>query len=176
MSMLSQADAAGVAGSFPVATQHLKFKLYPDTSAMLPIEQITEVLKLQLRQITPIPQMPSWVMGVHNWRGDILWMFDLGAFLGLDSWYQHQHQRSQHAAIILSPERRGQSEGHKLHLGLVVADIEDLEHCQPGAIQAAVGSQVNSRLANFLQGYWLKSAEEMILALDGRAIAAAMPK
>jgi positive phototaxis protein PixI len=44
--------------------QYLKFQLYPDTKAMLPIAQITEVLKIQLKQIMPIPQMPTWVMGL----------------------------------------------------------------------------------------------------------------
>ena len=156
------------------ASQQLKFKLYPDTSAMLPIDRITEVVKLQLAQITPIPQLPSWVMGVYNWRGDILWMLDLGQLLGLDSWYLHQHDRASHPAIILSPNRQVKDES-KIHLGLVVAGVEDLEHCEPTAIQA-VGAGVNARLSSFLRGYWLKASGEMILALDGQAIAAAMPK
>lgn len=153
--------------------QQLKFQLYPDTSAMLPIEQITEVLKFQLVQIMPIPQMPSWVMGVYNWRGDILWMIDLGQLIGLDSWYQYQHDRSSSTAIVLSPHR--QERQQKIHLGLVVARVDDLENLEPKAIQAAVDSQTNSHLSSFLQGYWLKPEGEMVLALDGKAIAAAMP-
>lgn len=153
--------------------QHLKFKLYPDTKAMLPIKQITEVLKIQLTQIMPIPQMPAWVMGVYNWRGDILWMLDLGQFLGLDSWYQQQHDRLLHTAIVLSPERENNE--NRIHLGLVVAAVDDLETCAPGSIQAAIASQINPRLNSFLQGYWLQSSGEMVLVLDGQAIASAMP-
>jgi positive phototaxis protein PixI len=154
--------------------QHLKFQLYPDTKVMLPLKQITEVLKIQLGQIMPIPQMPAWVMGVYNWRGDILWMLDLGQLLGLDSWYQHQHNCALHMAIVLSPEREGNNE-NKIHLGLVVAGVDDLETCDPESIQSAIGSQLNPHLSSFLQGYWLKSSGEMILALDGQAIASAMP-
>lgn len=155
--------------------QYLKFKLYPHTEAMLPIEQITEVLKIKLVQIMPIPQMPGWVMGVYNWRGDILWMLDLGQLLGLDSWYRYQHDRSNHTAIVLSPHRKEKDNQPKIHLGLVVASVDDLETCELSAIQAGVNSVENSRLSSFLQGYWLKPSGEMILALDGQAIAAAMP-
>lgn len=155
--------------------QQLKFRLYPDTQAMLPISQITEVLKLQLVQIVPIPQMPAWVMGVYNWRGDILWMVDLGQLLGLDSWYQHQHERALHTAIVLSPNRQDKQNENQIHLGLVVASVEDLETCDPKAIQTAVDSQTNSHLIDFLQGYWLSPEGAMVLALDGKAIAKAMP-
>ena len=167
---ISQTNSIDVVVPSSATIQQLKFKLYPDTSAMLPIEQITEVIKLQGVQITPIPQMPSWVMGVYNWRGDILWMLDLGHLLGLDSWYGHQHDRASHAAIVLSPNRQAKE---KICLGLVVAKVEDLENCEPTAIQAAVNT--DSRLTSFLRGYWLKPSGEMVLALDGQAIAAAMP-
>ena len=155
--------------------QFLRFQLHPDTKAMLPIRQITEVLKIQFGQIVPIPQMPVWVMGVYNWRGDILWMLDLGHLLGLDSWYQHQLNRSNHMAIVLSPHRYSQANVNNIHLGLVVAQIEDLSICAENAIQSALSSQVSAQLAQFSQGYWLKPDGEMILALDGQAIAAAMP-
>lgn len=157
--------------------QYLKFQLYPDTKAMLPIAQITEVLKIQLRQIMPIPQMPTWVMGVYNWRGDILWMIDLGQLLGLDSWYQYQHERLLHSAIVLSPDREDNQSEQKIHLGLMVASIDDLATCNGEAIQGTVGSPLNHHLSSrFLAGYWLNSSGEMILALDGQAIASAMPR
>ena len=153
-------------------SQQLQFKLYPDSSAMLPINQIAEVIKPRLAQITPIPQMPSWVMGVYNWRGNILWMLDLGQLVGLDSWYRHQHDRVAHGAIVFSPNREAKSED-RIYLGLAVAGVEDLEQCEPSAIQAP-NNISNSRLASFLRGYWLKPSGEMVLALDGQAIAAAM--
>jgi positive phototaxis protein PixI len=156
--------------------QYLEFQLYPDTKAMLPIAQITEVLKIQLKQIMPIPQMPTWVMGVYNWRGDILWMIDLGQLLGLDSWYQHQHERLLHSAIVLSPEGENQQSEQPIHLGLMVAGIDELAACDGEAIQETVSSSLNHWASSLLTGYWLNSSGEMILALDGQAIAAAMPR
>lgn len=176
-SLLPQASPSVLSrGKAPNSLQYLKFQLYPDTKAMLPIAQITEVLKIQLRQIMPIPQMPTWVMGVYNWRGDILWMIDLGQLLGLDSWYQHQHERLLHSAIVLSPDREDNQSEHQIHLGLMVAGIDDLATCNGEAIQGTVGSPLNHLVSSFLTGYWLNSSGEMILALDGQAIADAMPR
>lgn len=153
----------------------LRFYLYPDTKVMLSIEQITEVLKIQLGQIVPIPQMPSWVMGVYNWRGEILWMVDLGHLIGLEPWYQNQI-RSYHTAIVLSPNKDRRDRIDNICLGLIVSRVEDLQTCDTKQIQSALGSKVGTRLGNFLQGYWLEPEGEMILALDGKAIAAAMPQ
>ena len=166
----------GMQTSSPNNRPYLKFQLHPDTKVMLPIQQITEVLKIQLGQIMPIPQMPPWVMGVYNWRGDILWMVDLGQLMGLASWYQHQYDRLLHTAIVLSPERGTGNNEQKIHLGLMVAVIDDLVACDPEIIQGIVDSSLNPPSYRFASGYWLKPSGEMILALDGGEIASAMPR
>jgi positive phototaxis protein PixI len=158
-------------------TQFLRFKLYPDMQVMLPLREITEVLKIQFGQIVPIPQMPAWVMGVYNWRGDILWMLDLGHLIGLNSWYQQETNHSNQTAIVLSPHQaKNQTNTTNLHLGLVIARVEDIEICDTATIQSPPSSAVTTQLAPFLRGYWLQPNGEMILVLDGQAIVAAMPK
>lgn len=145
---------------------------------MLPIRQITEVLKIQFGQIVPIPQMPSWVMGVYNWRGDILWMVDLGYLIGFDPWYQRDTNRSNHTAIVLSiNEKPGQlNRETAINLGLVISQVEDLQMCAPSTIQFPPSNSVGPELSPFLQGYWLGAENNMILVLDGQAIVAAMPQ
>lgn len=155
--------------------QFLRFKLYPDMQVMLPLQEITEVLKIQFGQIVPIPQMPAWVMGVYNWRGDILWMLDLGHLIGLNSWYQQEVNHSNQTAIVLSPEQAKNKTNTTIHLGLVIAGVEDIEICDTATIQSPPSSAVTTQLAPFLRGYWLQPDGEMILVLDGRAIVAAMP-
>ena len=157
--------------------QFLRFYLHPDTKLMLPMRQITEVLKIKFGQIVPIPQMPDWVMGVYNWRGDVLWMLDLGHLIGLNSWYQQELDLSNQTAIVLSPDREPSSvnKRNNLHLGLVVSRVEDIEACNPQTIQMATGF-VSTQLQPFLQGYWVKPQGDMILVLDGQAIIAAMPR
>jgi positive phototaxis protein PixI len=158
--------------------QFLRFYLHPSTKVMLPIQQITEVLKIQFSQIVPIPQMPAWVMGVYNWRGDILWMVDLGHLFGLNPWYQKNTNRSHHTAIVLASnqEKTQTNTETKINLGLVISKVEDLEMCNLAEIQVIpTTSGITSQLATFLQGYWLHPEGETIMVLNGEAIVAAMP-
>lgn len=172
MSNLSQPKSKSTTQQGRTTEQFLRFHLNPDTKAMLPVEQITEVLKIQLGQIVPIPHLPAWVMGVYNWRGNILWMVDLGHLVGLDSWYQHVNRN--YTAIVLSPHQARTKTATDIHLGLIVAGVEDIEICNPIEIQSAPNLSVTA-IANYSPGYWLKPQGEMILVFDGQAIAAAMP-
>ena len=157
--------------------QFLKFDLDLDIKAMLPIKQITEVLKIQRDRIVPLPQMPSWVMGVYNWRGDILWTIDLGHFMGFTPWYQRDTNFSDHNAIILSPYKNQlQNNSEKnLSLGLVINQIEDLENCNLHQIQAPDTKAETSSITNYLIGYWLQADGEIVSVLNGQKIIAAMP-
>lgn len=47
----------------------------------VPINQVLEVGEAQ--RITPVPNVPEWVLGVTNLRGDIISVVDCGAFLQL---------------------------------------------------------------------------------------------
>lgn len=160
------------------AQQFLRFHLVPDTSVMLPLAQLTEVLTIPLGQIIPIPHLPSWIMGVYNWRGEILWMVDLGQLLGLTAWHQQTMTSSFYRAIVLHSTRHNtlQTKVRGEVLGLVVSQVEDLEWCNPHEIQSPPGSAVTPSLAPFLRGYWLKPGGNMIVTLDGEAIMAALPK
>lgn len=159
--------------------QFLKFYLEPDTKIMLPIEQITEVLKINLAQIIPVPEMPTWVMGVHNWRGEILWMIDLGSLIGLNTWYEQENPNLNIIAIVLSTQNTEQiqeQQSEKTSIGLIITRVEDIEWCNPDLIQSPPGTAINSEIAPFLRGYWLREDGEMILTLDGNAILATMLK
>lgn len=157
--------------------QLLRFHLAPDMTALLPLQQLTEVLNVSIGQILPISHMPTWVMGVYNWRGEILWMVDLNHLVGLTPWYQQTRNSSAHIAIVLNVRSHNATTNNKNQmLGLVVNRVEDIEWCDPDLIQSPPASAVTPELAPFLRGYWLKSNGEMLAVLDGEAIAAVMPK
>ncbi len=172
--------------------QFLRFHLVPDTTAMLPVLQMTEVLTISVDGIVPIPQMPAWVMGVYNWRGEILWMVDLGHLVGLTPLYQHVSSRPDYQAIVIRSAQQGsgkqqvgseapsgslgsQASGRKV-LGLVVNRVEDMEWCHPDAIQSPTMASVSFDLVPFLRGYWLKPNREMLVVLDGHAVIDRMPR
>ncbi|MBW4618016.1 MAG: chemotaxis protein CheW [Cyanosarcina radialis HA8281-LM2] len=155
--------------------QFLRFNLLPETTAMLPVSQMTEVLAIPMGQIVPIPQMPAWVMGVYNWRGEVLWLVDLGNLLGMDSIYQSTASRSTYTTIVIHNATQPGNNTRKM-LGLVVNQVEDMESCDPDLIQSSLNVSVSPDLVPFLRGYWLKSSGDIMVALDGNAIIARMPQ
>ena len=158
--------------------QFLRFHLMPNTTALLPMEQLTEVLTIPNGQIVPIFQMPAWVMGVYNWRGEILWMVDLGHLVGLTPWHQQANSASVYRAIVLQTDfkQAAASNVQKEWLGVVVNRVEDIEWCNPDGIQSPPASAVTPELAPFLRGYWLKPSGEILVVIDGQSIVGAMPK
>lgn len=160
------------------AQQFLRFYLIPDTTALLPIQQLTEVLTIPKGQIVPISHMPPWVMGVYNWRGEILWMIDMGHLVGLTPWHQQESTASAYTAIVLQAHSNQTKATtiKSLMLGLVVSHVEDIEWCNTALIQSPPSSTITPELVPFLRGYWLNSNGDMLAVMDGSAIMAAMPK
>jgi positive phototaxis protein PixI len=160
--------------------QFLRLSL-ANMEVLLPVRQLTEVLNISLGQIVPIPHMPAWVMGVYNWRGDILWMMDLGHRCGLTPWYQQPTYGSSHAAVVLQVrqyESRSPATpptAKTKTIGLVVRHVGELEQCYPGAIQALPPSSIPPELAPLLRGYWWQPEGEMLAVLDGEALIRALP-
>ena len=182
---LTRGTAAGNLSATQTAQtgqQFLRFHLLPDTTAMLPVQQITEVLTISIAQVVPIPHMPAEVMGIYNWRGEILWLVDLGQLLGLAS-YQQLNSRSHYTTIVIhnshqvsgKQQTSNQKTGKKM-LGLLISRVEDMEWCNPDLIQSPPVSAVTPNLVPFLRGYWSKSNSEILVVLDGDSIIAGMPQ
>lgn len=152
-------------------TQFLKFNLSSDMTALLPVGQLVAVLKIEAVKITAIPHLPPWVMGVYNWRGEVLWIVDTGHLLGVSSW-QHQPRVSTRYEILLL-ERKSTEATERCLLGLWVKQVEGIELLSLDRIHSPVS--VSEMLVPFLRGYWLDSAGDMLTLLDGPAIFDRMP-
>lgn len=157
--------------------QFLKFVLLPDTNLMISLSEIAAVLQIPLGKIVPIPEMASWVIGVYNWRGQVIWMIDCGQLLGFTPWHQQSVVGSKHKAVVIHPTHqsiRNSASGELI--GLIVSDVSDIELCDTSEIHSPPASAVTPELAPFLRGYWIKDNGEIIITIDGDAIFAAMPK
>ena len=96
----------------------LRFPLAND-SALLPLEQIEEIIGVNLTQILPGPEMPSCVLGIANWRGEMLWFVDLNHLIGFPSLLEHKQVLKPPVAIVI--------EVNDQNLGLVVQQVNDIE-------------------------------------------------
>ncbi|MBF2056444.1 MAG: purine-binding chemotaxis protein CheW [Cyanobacterium sp. T60_A2020_053] len=158
-------------------SQFLRFVLLPDTNLMIGLKEIAAVLKIPFGKIVPVPEMPNWVIGVYNWRGEIVWMIDLGQLLGFTPWYQQSVTASNHKAVVIHPSNQNLKNISTGELvGLVVSDVQDIEICNVDDLHSPPASAVTPELAPFLRGYWIKDNGEIIVTIDGDAVFAAMPK
>lgn len=140
----------------------LRFHLGFEDTALLPIDEVREVLRIAATDILPVPHMPESVLGVYNWRGEIVWTIDLNQLVGFPAIAPDLTATSSAIAIVL--ECDGQ------HLGLVVPQIEDIEWHDSPNVQPPSAGLFPDRLLPFVQGY-LSEASSMVL--NPRAIARA---
>jgi purine-binding chemotaxis protein CheW len=61
---------------------HLRFYISSDEEFALPATGIKEVIELSPDRITPIPNASPLLLGTLNLRGRLIWVADLGQFLG----------------------------------------------------------------------------------------------
>lgn len=165
---------AGTEPFVDASEQFLRLRLGSDVRTLLPIQQIIEVLTIPESQIMPIPHMPAWAMGVYNWRGEILWLLDLGHLCGLTPWYHCTISQSTHSIVVLNIPDDSASKGQLL--GLMVNQIEDVEWCPFNTIQPSLGSPPTPEFGKFSKGYWQKSDDDILTILDGQAILNEMPR
>ena len=135
----------------------LRFSIGSEDSGLLPLEQLAEILNISVVDILPIPEMPSCVLGISNWRGKMLWLIDLDHLID----YSLSQLQGQSLMVIVI-QINGQS------LGLVVQHVNDIELHDPAHIQPAAVGLFPPGLLPFVEGY-LPSASGIVL--DTAAIA-----
>ncbi|MEQ8539178.1 MAG: chemotaxis protein CheW [Coleofasciculus sp. D1-CHI-01] len=130
----------------PPETQRrlLRFPMSHQDSALLPLEQIGEVLRVNVRDILPVPEMPGCVLGICNWRGDMLWLVDLSQLLGYLS--LDQQWQLADALVVLVVQVNEQS------IGLVVSQVNDIEYHNLQHLQPAVPGVFPPKLLPFILG------------------------
>jgi positive phototaxis protein PixI len=140
----------------------LSFHLGVRDTAVISLEHITEVLQVSLPEICRIPQMPNCVLGIYNWRGEMLWLIDLEAMLGYPPISQGSNLVSKMMAIVLENESK--------YLGLLVRQLMDIEWLDTNQIKPPTTELFYPKMLPFLQGYFINDAKEMMFNLDAMTI------
>ncbi|HAX75145.1 MAG TPA: hypothetical protein DCY88_04725 [Cyanobacteria bacterium UBA11372] len=146
--------------------QFLSFSLIDEKQFMLPGSNLAEVLSLDPSQIAPIPDMHPSVMGVCNWRGQVLWLVDLAHILGFGSFSHTKHNiiviRSQGKFLGLAVNKMGYSiayEGLKLQPPPIILNpqMQVLALCLKGKVASREGKNLlvldADVIVNFLGQY-----------------------
>ena len=136
----------------------LRFKLLEEHRTLLSLQAIVEVRQLTTLDILPIPEVSSSMLGVCNWRGEILWLSDLNALVGSRPLWHQASLLEQPMVIVV---QRGQTT-----IGLVVEQVDDIELIEPQSI-CPKADLCTPTLAPYVMGYL---ADHQGVILDAAAI------
>jgi purine-binding chemotaxis protein CheW len=144
----------------PEGELHLRFFITSGDEFALPATGIKEVISSPPDRITPIPNVSPLLLGTLNVRGRVIWVADLGQFLG--------------SSTLLSTDRPEISviavEDQDTMLGLAVDCIVGMDWLDIEDIQ--MPTNVPDGMAPFLRGEWIhgKESDRYLRLLDQVAI------
>lgn len=154
------------------AVRFLRFSFSRDETALLPLMNIRQVMNVPSQNILPVPAMPDSVVGIYNFRGEMLWLVDLGLQIGqgvttkgdrltaqpsfqpASQFSGSSRQLSGRMAIVI--QAQGQS------LGLLVPDVMDIESHHPKQLQPPAIDLFPPGLLPFMQGYLVRSSSPVL--------------
>lgn len=143
----------------------LRFPLGVKDTALLPLEQIAEIIRVNVGEILPVPEMPTCVLGICNWRGEMLWLIDLNYLLGYPSLLLPASAFAIAMVIQFSAQVGGD---RKQPLGLVVHHVNDIELQDLQQLQPAAPGLFPPRLLPFILGS-LPGDQGMVLDINAIA-------
>lgn len=144
----------------PQGELHLRFFVPSGNEFALPAIGIREVISPSPERITPIPNASFLLLGALNWRGQVIWVADLGQFLG--DIKPLNTDRPEIPVIVV--------EDQDTMLALAVEGIMGMEWFVEAQMQ--MPSNVPDSMAPFLRGEWLldETTNHFLRLLDQVAI------
>jgi twitching motility protein PilI len=139
---------------------HLRFYVASNQEFALPAIGIRELMSIPLDRITPIPNASPLLMGTLNLRGRVIWVADLGQFLGKQT--ALNIERAEISVIAV--------EDQDTMVGLAVDKIVGMEWLDVEKVQML--TNVPDSAAPFLRGEWLldKQTHQRLQLLDPKEI------
>lgn len=140
----------------------LSFRLGAKDIAGIPVEDITETFQISLTQILPVPQMPECILGIYNWRGEMLWMVNLENLLSFEDSSIAVNPLSKPMAMVVQADGKS--------LGLIVGNVIDIESVNSQQMKAPTAELFNPEVLPFLRGYFVREEEQVLMNLETKAI------
>ena len=138
----------------PEGELHLRFYLASGKEFALPATSIVEVTQLTPDDIAPIPNASPLLLGTINLRGKIVWVADLGQFLGESKAVNTDRPTIPVIAI----------ENQEQVLGLAIEAIGDIDWLDVETLETTYN--LPDSMAPFVFGKWQeKNSENRVLHL-----------
>jgi twitching motility protein PilI len=128
--------------------EYFCLELGPQIQVALPLDSMVEVLKITPDQICAIPGVDQSLLGVMNWRGQLLWMVNLGDLLGIRKTHLAIAHPTLHAlpAVVIAQENP-----HK-QLACVVSELKGIVDITTDEIQP-ISKQLFTKVHPYVKGW-----------------------
>lgn len=143
----------------PEGELFLKFKLATGLELALPAVAVAEVMSIGPEKITPMPNISSLLLGTLNLRGEIIWVADLGQFLGESQPLNIDRGELPVIAVM---------EQQDLLLGLAVETVVGMEWLK--SEMAFQNPDLPGNMAPFVRGEWARPEGGTLPLLDHASI------
>ena len=131
--------------------QHVIFTL-DNTKYAVPISNVTEIGRPL--NITPTPNVPNWVMGVANLRGDVISMVDLRMFLDMEEIAHGQYSR-----MLIA-----QTHYEDMTTALIVDRVNEIRYLDLERITEPT-APIEDQVTSFLHGVYERD-DQLLVVLD----------
>ncbi|NUN63394.1 chemotaxis protein CheW [Pseudanabaena biceps] len=138
----------------PEGELHLRFFVASGIEFALPAIGVSQVLEYAPDRINPMPNVSPLLLGTVNIRGRVVWVGDLGQFLGEAP--PVNTDRSEVSIIAI--------EDQGMMLGLAVEQIGVMAWLDSGQLVASRNG--SDSMAPFIKGEWVMEESEPLKLLD----------
>lgn len=142
----------------PEGELHLRFLLPSGDEFALSAVGIREVMQQEADRITAVPNASPLLLGTINLRGEIIWVADLGQFLG----YPNMLNTDRAEIPVIAVEEQ------ETILGLAVDKLGAMEWIDVDKLQ--LPQNLPDYIAPYIQGEWVDDKNKRIRLLDQIAI------
>ena len=144
----------------PEGELYLRFYLPSAKEFALSAAGISEVMQQPVDKIASVPNASPLLLGAINLRGRVIWVADLGKFLGYDG--ELSGERGEISMIVI--------ENQDNVLALAIGSLGDIEWLD--AEQLRPGTNLPKVIADYVEGEWAieGTTQQVLRLLDYSAI------
>ncbi|MGK7952222.1 MAG: chemotaxis protein CheW [Xenococcaceae cyanobacterium] len=142
----------------------LRFYLGDRTEGLLSLERLVEVIKVNPQEILAIPEVPEYLLGIANRRGEAVWIVDLPYLMGANHLSQRKPIPQVCMAILLQAEEQA--------IGLLVDRVSSIELHSYDDLQSFSAQTLPPQILTFLEGYFIDQGGNTLTVLDVDSIIA----
>ena len=152
----------GVEEQKKLGAAYLRLQIAPNATAAVAMQAARAALVVNVDRLTPLPNMPNYVIGLLAHRSRVLWTLDLAKILGYPP---VDLRRSKVNIVLLEIDRQV--------VAFAVPEISGVLRFMPEEIISPLAN-FSSELVPYLQG-WLSYEGETLLILSARALVTTLP-